>query len=159
MRKIRSCFFRPLIFVDVLFFGDLDELGHAHPLQLGDVDVAVGLVGARCCADAADALGGLVEFFGERQRFFVLELGQTLAVDLDRHCRWGRLRRCMGRGRLCRVSRFAKSAMRFSLLEEMRAVARGRRRGVGFQNRRGISGGQRERPTVRCLSEPLLHTG
>ena len=42
-----------------------------------------GLVGrARCCgADAADALGGLVELFGERERLFVLELGETLAVD------------------------------------------------------------------------------
>ena len=42
----------------------------------------IGLVGALdAAADAADALGGLVEFLGERQRFFLLELGQTLAID------------------------------------------------------------------------------
>jgi hypothetical protein len=46
------------------------------------VDVRIGLVGALdAAANAADAFGGLVEFFGERQRFFLFELSETLTID------------------------------------------------------------------------------
>ena len=71
-----------MISVEVLLRGGLDQLGHGHPLQLGDVDVAIlGIVAGDRGADAADALGGFVELFGQRERFFALELGQQFAVD------------------------------------------------------------------------------
>ena len=55
-----------------------------HPLQLGDVDVAVvGIVLGDGGADAADALGRLVELLGQREWFFAIELGEELAVDLS----------------------------------------------------------------------------
>ena len=67
---------------DVFRLGRSNQLGHAHPLQLGDVDVAVaGIVLGDGGADAADAFGGLIELFGERQRFFAIELGEKLAID------------------------------------------------------------------------------
>ena len=69
-------------FGDLLGLGRFDELGHAHPLQLGDVDVAVLRIVLRDCgADAADAFGRFVELFGEREWFFAIELGEELAID------------------------------------------------------------------------------
>ena len=70
-------------FGELLQLGGGDQLGHRHPLQLGDVDVAVlGIVAGDGGADAADAFGRFVELFGQRERFFALELGQKFAVDV-----------------------------------------------------------------------------
>ena len=67
---------------DLFHLGGGDQLGHRHPLQLGDVDVAIDrIVAGDRSPDAADALGGFVELFGERQRFFAFKLGEQLAVD------------------------------------------------------------------------------
>jgi len=57
-------------------------------------------------ADAADAFGRLVEFFGEREWFFAIELGEELTIIFTSPLpSEGRMRRCMGgRGRFCRVS-------------------------------------------------------
>ena len=85
------------------------------------------------CADAAHALGRLVELLGERQRLFAIELGQKFAVDGDVAVFvWDDVRRCDGtRATGCRVSRLTESDMNCSLLEETRALARGRRLGWG----------------------------
>ena len=42
----------------------------------------MGIVFGDGGADAADAFGGLIELFGEREWFFAIELGEELAIDL-----------------------------------------------------------------------------
>ena len=97
---MRSCFLRPLISGMVLGFGGFHELGHGHAPELGDMDVAVArIVFGDRGADAADAFGGLVELFGQRQRFFAIELGQEFAVDLDIAIAVGRASAAMKRTR------------------------------------------------------------
>ena len=130
MLKIRSCFLRPVISATFLGLGGVDQLGHRHPLQLGDVDVAVvGIVLGDRGADAADAFGGFVELFGEREWFFAIELGEELAIDVGVAVAIGRIA-AMRRARAIGTPRIAVRLIRHELFapgREGERRARGRR--------------------------------
>ena len=141
-------------FGNVFGFGRLNELGDAHSLQLGDVDVAVaGIVLGDGGTDAADALGSFIELFGERQRFFAIELGEELAIDLRVAISVCRPHAAMHGARAI-VPRIAVRLIGHELCApwKRRAGTRETRRRGGDLRKKMDSEGKRERPAVRCLS-------
>ena len=124
------------------------------------MDVGVRLVGALDLrADAADALGGLVELLGERQRLFVFELGEALAVDAvgaaDSNGRRRRREALRAEWAADRGGRSLPWVEFLTVGKEGRRPAHGRRRPEGWWEgyEQGVRRRRSERTRARIMSE------
>src|SRR5262249_31944533 len=137
-----------------------DELLHRHPLELGDVDVAVlRIILRNRRANAAHALGRLIQLFSQREWFFAIELGKEVAIDLYVAVAIGRPHAAMHGRAWATLPRIAVRLISHELFapgEE--SGARGWRQ-KGGTRKRWISEGWLERPARRCLYNPIMSRG